>query len=182
MRATEREAQRVETLLARDPDVARFVTYVGNGSPRFFLSLEQQLFRANFAQIVVLDQGLSTARARAREAAPSARRAISPACAAGVIRVPLGPPVNYPIQFRVLGEDPAAAEADRRPGGSRRVRAQPATVDVNVDWGDKVLAMRVRRRPGQRARARRDLAGRLRARSRRGQRRAPSASTARPTA
>jgi multidrug efflux pump len=56
--------------------------------------------------------------------------------------VPLGPPVNYPIQFRVLGEDPAQlkAIADRV---AERVRAHPATVDVNADWGDKVLAMKV---------------------------------------
>jgi multidrug efflux pump len=50
MQATEKEAKRLEAVLAKDPDVASFVTYVGNGSPRYFLSLDQQLFRPNFAQ------------------------------------------------------------------------------------------------------------------------------------
>jgi multidrug efflux pump subunit AcrB len=59
-----------------------------------------------------------------------------------VNRVPLGPPVNYPVQFRVSGEDPAVLKriADRV---ADQVRANPSTVDVNVDWGDKVLALQV---------------------------------------
>ena len=52
--ASGREAARMEARLSADPDVASFVTYVGNGSPRFFLSLDQQLFRSNFAQLIVL--------------------------------------------------------------------------------------------------------------------------------
>ena len=141
IRATEREAARIETLLAGSKDVASYVTYVGNGSPRFFLSLDQQLFRTNFAQTIVLTTDVA---ARERVVA-QLRKVIAddfPGLRGRVNRVPLGPPVNYPVQFRISGEDPAELKriADRVAG---KVRANPSTVDVNIDWGDKALALRV---------------------------------------
>ena len=141
IRATEREAARIETLLAGSKDVASYVTYVVNGSPRFFLSLDQQLFRTNFAQTIVLTTDVA---ARERVVA-QLRKVIAddfPGLRGRVNRVPLGPPVNYPVQFRISGEDPAELKriADRVAG---KVRANPSTVDVNIDWGDKVLALRV---------------------------------------
>ena len=141
VRASEREAARVEKLLGSDEDVASYVTYVGNGSPRFFLSLEQQLFRTNYAQLVVLTRDLE-ARERVVERLRTALAGDFPGVRGRVLRVPLGPPVNYPVQFRVTGENPAQlkAIADRV---AERVRANPSTLDVNTDWGDKVLALRV---------------------------------------
>jgi multidrug efflux pump len=59
-RATEAEAKRFETVLAQDADVSTFVGYVGNGSPRYYLSLDQQLFRPNFAQFVVLTKDVAS--------------------------------------------------------------------------------------------------------------------------
>jgi multidrug efflux pump len=141
IRATERETARVEKLLAGNPDVASYVTYIGNGSPRFFLSLDQQLFRTNFSQTIVLTKDVE---GRERTIA-LLRRALSddfPGVRGRVNRVPLGPPVNYPVQFRVSGPDPAELKriADLVSG---KVRANPSAVDTNVDWGDKVLALRV---------------------------------------
>ena len=141
VRATEREAQRVEALLERDRDVASYVSYVGNGSPRFFLSLEQHLYRANFAQLVVLTRDIP-GRERVVE---TLRRALAedfPGVRGRVLRVPLGPPVNYPVQFRVTGEDPARLKAIAEQV-AQKLRANAHTLDVNTDWGDKVLALRV---------------------------------------
>jgi len=141
VKAAEREAARLEAVLEKDEDVATYVTYVGNGSPRFFLSLEQHLFRTNFAQLVVLTRDIE-GRERVVERLRAALDNDFPGVRGRVIRVPLGPPVNYPVQFRVIGEDAAVlkAAADRI---AERVRANPHTLDVNVDWGDKVLAMQV---------------------------------------
>ena len=141
IRATEREAARVEKLLAGNKDVASYVTYVGNGSPRFFLSLDQQLFRTNFSQTVALTKDVE---GRERVIA-QLRQALAddfPGVRGRVNRVPLGPPVTYPVQFRVQGENPAELKriADRV---AEKVRANPSTVDVNIDWGDRVLALRV---------------------------------------
>jgi multidrug efflux pump len=141
VKASEQEAARVEALLANDPDVSTYVSYVGNGSPRFFLSLEQHLFRTNFAQVVVLTKSIPS-REKLVEKLRVALENDFPGVRGRVIRVPLGPPVNYPIQFRVVGEDPAVLKAFAE-RVAERVRANPATLDVNVDWGDKVLAMQV---------------------------------------
>ena len=139
--ASERETERMEKILAGNPDVASYVSYVGNGSPRFFLSLDQQLFRTNFSQTIVLTKDVA-ARERTIAALRKTLAEEFPGVRGRVSRVPLGPPVNYPVQFRVSGENPAELKriADRV---ADKVRANPSTVDVNVDWGDKVLAMRI---------------------------------------
>jgi multidrug efflux pump len=139
--ATEREAARLEALLARDADVATYVTYVGNGSPRFFLSLDQQLFRTNFSQTVVLARDLA-ARERVVERLRAAMDEDFPGIRGRVSRVPLGPPVNFPVQFRVSGADGAQLKAIAE-RVAERVRANPHTHDVNFDWGERVLALHV---------------------------------------
>ena len=141
IRATEREARRVEALLAKDQDVASYVTYVGNGSPRFFLSLEQHLFRSNFANLIVMTKDVP-ARERVIVALRKAFQDDFPGVRGRVNRVPLGPPVNYPVQFRVIGDDPAKLKAVAD-SVAAKVRANPHTVDTNVDWGDKVLSLRI---------------------------------------
>jgi len=141
IRASEREARRMENLLEGNPDVTSYVTYVGNGSPRFFLSLDQQLFRTNFAQTIVLTKDVAARErviARIREVLADG----FPGVRGRVSRVPLGPPVNYPVQFRVIGEDPAKLKQIAE-HVAERMRANPHTIDVNLDWGDRVLALRV---------------------------------------
>ncbi|MDH4190642.1 MAG: efflux RND transporter permease subunit [Betaproteobacteria bacterium] len=143
--ATEREAAKVEALLAQDAgiatDVTTFVSYVGSGSPRFFLSLDQQLYRTNFAQVVALTRDVA-ARERVAERLRTALEADFPGVRTRVVRVPLGPPVVYPVQFRVTGDDPQRlkAVAERV---AERVRAHPHTREVNLDWGERVLAMKI---------------------------------------
>jgi multidrug efflux pump len=141
IRAAEREAAKLERILAQDEDVSTYVSYVGNGSPRFFLSLEQHLLRPNFAQVVVLTRDIE-----ARERLVGKLRRAFETGFAGVrgrvLRVPLGPPVNYPVQFRVVGKDPQTLKGIAEQVAAK-VREHPETVDVNVDWGNKVLAMRV---------------------------------------
>jgi multidrug efflux pump len=141
IRASEREAARVESLLEGNPDVESYVTYVGNGSPRFFLSLDQQLFRTNFAQTIVLTRDVA-ARERVIRKLRQALAEEFPGVRGRVSRVPLGPPVNYPVQFRVIGADPATLK-DIAERVAERMRANPHTVDVNLNWGDRVLALRV---------------------------------------
>ncbi len=140
-RATEEQARRLEARLAQDPDIETFVGYVGNGSPRYYLSLDQQLFRTNFAQFVILTrdvQGRDRALARVRETL----HAEFPGVRARAFRTPLGPPVSYAVQFRVMGEDAATLKAIAAQVADR-IRADPATVDTHLDWGDRTPAVRV---------------------------------------
>jgi multidrug efflux pump len=141
LRASEREVARLEQLLAEDPDVATYVSYVGHGSPRFFLSLEQHLFRTNFAQAVVLTRSIA-ARERVLQRLRRALEQEFPGVRGRVVRVPLGPPVYYPVQFRVTGAEPGVLKKIAEIVADR-VREDAHTLDVNVDWGNKVPAMRV---------------------------------------
>jgi len=140
-RATEAQAKRLEQFLRDDPDVTSIVGYVGNGSPRYFLSLDQQLFRPNFAQFVLLardvaarDRALARIRALLDEQFPGVR--------ARVYRTPLGPPVAYPVQFRVSGPQPAELKsiAERV---AAVIDADPATIDTHADWGERSPAVRI---------------------------------------
>jgi multidrug efflux pump len=140
-RATEAQARRFEAILAKDADVSTFVSYVGNGSPRYYLSLDQQLFRPNFAQFVVLTRDVE-GRDRAL---PRLRRALEddfPGIRARAFRTPLGPPVAYPVQFRVLGADPQRLKAIGEQV-AEVVRADPYTLDVHSDWGERAPAVRI---------------------------------------
>jgi multidrug efflux pump len=141
LQATEAQAKRLEGMLAKDSDVATYVTYVGNGSPRFFLSLDQKLFRTNFAHTIVLTKDLP-GRERVIERLRQAMQAQFPGVRGRVERVPLGPPVSYPVQFRVVGTD-----IQKLKGIADQVadvmRTNPHTLDVNVDWGQRTPSLRV---------------------------------------
>ncbi len=139
--ASGREAARMEAKLTADPDIGSYVTYVGNGSPRFFLSLEQQLFRTNYAQFIVLTKDIP-GRERVVERVRKLLEADFPGIRGRINRVPLGPPVNYPIQFRVIGPDAPTLKPIAELV-AEKVRANPSTLDVNFDWGDRVLALKV---------------------------------------
>jgi len=139
--ASEAAAKQMERALAGNPDVVNIATYLGGGSPRFYLPLDQQLQAANFAQLVVL-----TADLEARERVIARIRTELGANAAGVRgrvdRLNSGPPVGWPVQFRVRGDDPAVvrkfAEAVKD-----QVRAHPATFDVHDDWREAVSTVRI---------------------------------------
>jgi len=139
--ATEKEAKRLEAAIAGDEDVASWVTYVGNGSPRYFLSLDQQLFRSNFAQTVILSKDLE-----GRERIVARLRTLLteqfPGVRARANRVALGPPVSYPVQFRVVGTDiPQIKEVANEV--AEAMRASKHTMDVNQEWGARSPMLRV---------------------------------------
>ncbi|MBP8215384.1 MAG: efflux RND transporter permease subunit [Propionivibrio sp.] len=150
--ATEAQAKKVEQLLLNEPDMSKsvndFVSYIGNGSPRFYLPLDQQLFNDNFAQFVVVTHGIE-----AREDLKKRLEAHFSAANADwhdglartrirVLRLENGPPVGYPVQFRVSGEDIGEL---RRAAESVAavVRANPHTRDVNFDWNEMSKAIRL---------------------------------------
>ncbi len=140
-RATDEQARRLEAVLARDPDVRTFVGYVGNGSPRYYLSLDQQLFRSNYAQFVLLTDDVA-ARDRALARLRRTLHDDFPGVRARAFRTPLGPPVSYAVQFRVMGDDAARLKAIAAEV-AERVRADPATLDTHLDWGERSPAVRV---------------------------------------
>jgi multidrug efflux pump subunit AcrB len=144
LKATEREVRRVEALLDKDDNIASWSSYIGNGAPRFFLSLDQQLFADNFGQMVIVTKGL-----KEREAVKDQLEAAFDAADGSwshlrlrVVRLENGPPVGYPVQFRVLGEDLVALR-DNAESISNLMRAHPNLRNVNFDWNDRVKSVRV---------------------------------------
>ena len=104
--ATDAAAKEAEALLAGDPDIDTYTTYIGQGSPRFWLGLNPVLPNANFAEIVIVTKDLEAReRVKARLEEAIADGAV-PASRSRVDRFVFGPPVGFPVQFRVTGPDP----------------------------------------------------------------------------
>jgi multidrug efflux pump len=144
LKATEREVKRVEALIDKDPGIESWSSYIGNGAPRFFLSLDQQLFADNFGQMVIVTKGLKEREEvkNKLEAAFDAADGSWSHLRLRVVRLENGPPVGYPVQFRILGEDLAALR-DGAESISTVMRAHPNLRNVNFDWNDRVKSVRV---------------------------------------
>jgi multidrug efflux pump subunit AcrB len=139
--ATEREAKKVEQLLLADPEMKKsvkyFSTYIGNGSPRFYLALDQQLFNDNFAEFVVVTNDLAARedlkrRLEQRFAAATGEFSNT---RARVLRLENGPPVGFPVQFRVSGENLTDLRRVAEEVATV-MRANPHVKDVNFDWNE----------------------------------------------
>jgi multidrug efflux pump len=142
LRSTQVQAERLEKLLAKREGVDNYVAYVGNGSPRFYLPLDQQLPQANFAQFVVLTKDIK-ARESMREWLIKEVGPQFPQLQFRVTRLENGPPVGYPIQFRIAGEhiDRAQALAHQV---AEQVRANPNVTNVNLDWDEPSKVVRLK--------------------------------------
>ena len=144
LKATEHEVKRVEALIKGDAQIEASSSYIGNGAPRFFLSLDQQLFNDNFGQLVIVTKGLQEREAikTKLEAAFANPDGSWSHLRLRVVRLENGPPVGYPVQFRVLGED--LVELRRSAEEVAAVmRAHPELRDVNFDWNDKIKSLKV---------------------------------------
>jgi multidrug efflux pump len=140
--ATDATAKRAEALLAGDPDILTATTYVGQGSPRFWLGLNPVLPNPNFAQIVIVTKDLlARERVKAKLEQLIAEGAL-PAARARVDQFVFGPPVGFPVQFRVVGPDPLTL---RRIAEQVRgvMAADPKIVDPHLNWTEQVKSIRL---------------------------------------
>ncbi len=139
--ATLAEAQKLEAILAKEEGIDNYVSWIGSGSPRFYLPLDQQLANLNFAQFVILTRGVQEREAlRARlirlfDADFTQLRA-------NITRLENGPPVGFPVQFRVSGEDIPTVRrlADQV---AAVMRANPHVSNVQFDWEEKPKVVRL---------------------------------------
>jgi multidrug efflux pump len=142
LKATAAQAKKLEAMLQKQEGVESYVAYVGTGSPRFYLPLDQQLPAANFAQFVLLTHDIESREAVRKwlieEAAPA-----FPELQVRVTRLENGPPVGYPVQFRVSGEHIDRVQALARQVADK-VRANPHVTNVNLDWSEPSKVVRLR--------------------------------------
>jgi multidrug efflux pump subunit AcrB len=139
---TNATAKKAERLLTGDPDIVTYTSYVGQGAPRFWLGLNPVLPNANFAQVVIVTKDLKAReRVKARLERALADGVLSEA-RTRVDRFNFGPPVGYPVQFRVIGPDPLKVReiAD----DVRKVMAENRRlIDPHLDWGEQAKSIKL---------------------------------------
>jgi multidrug efflux pump len=143
--ATEAQVRKLERALMTEPqlkdNIDNFVSYVGSGSPRFYLPFDQQLVNANFGQFIV-----NTKDNEAREVVRKRLRQLFdedfPELRGRVNRLENGPPVGFPVQFRVIGEDKAVIRGIANEV-ARVMRDNPWTHEVNFDWDEPSKVIRL---------------------------------------
>lgn len=139
--ATEAQAKKFEAFINQQPGVESVTSYVGTGSPRFYLPLDQIFPQSNVAQIVVLPKDLE-ARTELREKIIHEFKVNFPEVRGRVKFLPTGPPVPYPVQFRVSGTEPTKVReiADQV---KDIMRANNNTLGVNDNWNESVKVLRL---------------------------------------
>jgi multidrug efflux pump subunit AcrB len=139
--STTEQVKRMEKVLSKDEDVRFFTAYTGAGAPRFYLSLNPELPNPGYAQFIVMTRDLE-ARERVRSRLMAAADKTFPDTWVRVTRLELGPPVGFPVQFRVVGPDTQVVRSIAR-DVERVVAASPQVRDVQLDWNDPVRTLRV---------------------------------------
>ena len=139
--ASQREVEALEAQLRDDPNVVAVTSYVGNGSPRFYLPLDVQTPNLNLGELMVMTRG-GEARERVLGKIQQLFDTGFPLVRGRVNRLENGPPVGYPLQFRVFGQDnqKVRAVADEV---AAILRADPHVRRVNQDWGERLKRVRV---------------------------------------
>ncbi len=133
--------RRLEQRLMAQDGVQSVSAWVGSGVPRFYLPLDQIFPQSNVSQLIVLPKDLRT-RETLRRQLPAVLAEAFPEARTRVKLLPNGPPVPYPVQFRVVGPDPSTLR-----GLADQVKAQmrqsPNTLGVNDNWNESVKVLRL---------------------------------------
>jgi multidrug efflux pump len=132
--ATLREAQRFESALGKRPEIDHFVDFVGAGAPRFYLPLDQQLAAPNFAQFVVTAKSVNDREKLAKVLTEVLRTDYS-TVRTRISRLENGPPIGFPVQFRVSGPEIATVR-QLSEEVAKVMRANADTVNVQFDWDE----------------------------------------------
>ena len=134
-------ARRFEARMAKEPLVGSIATWVGSGVPRFYLPLDQILPNTNVSQAIIQPRTPAD-RETLRHKLPQILAQEFSEVRGRVKLLPNGPPVPYPVQFRIAGDDPAQLRiyADR---AKEQMRANPNMVGVNDDWNESIKVLRL---------------------------------------
>ncbi|MGO9431907.1 efflux RND transporter permease subunit [Rhodoblastus sp.] len=140
--ATDKAAEKLDALLANNPDVASWSSYVGRGAIRFYLPLNVQLNNDFFAQAVVVAKDVA-ARNRLHALLENKLAEDLPSVVARISPLELGPPVGWPVQYRVSGPEidqvrSIALRLGQAMGADGQLRR------VNYDWMEPARKVRVR--------------------------------------
>ena len=139
--ANELSTKRVEARLLKQEGVTTVTTWIGSGVPRFYLPLDQVFPQTNVSQLIVLPKDLKV-RESLRIKLPALLAQEFPEVRGRVKLLPNGPPVPYPVQFRVVGSDPLVLR-ERADEVKAIFRASANTRGVNDNWNESVKILRL---------------------------------------
>ncbi|MDA9518987.1 ACR family transporter [Bradyrhizobium sp. CCBAU 11434] len=140
--ASEAAAKRLDAALAGDPDVHHWSTNVGRGAIRFYLPLNAELPNDFFTQAVVVAKDVA-ARERLHVKLERLLAEEFPAAVASVSPLGLGPPVGWPLQYRVSGPDVEQVREFALKVG-QILASDPRTKSINFDWMEPARELRIR--------------------------------------
>ncbi|WP_290646133.1 efflux RND transporter permease subunit [Aquabacterium sp.] len=139
--ATEAAARRFESRMMKEPGVKTVSSWIGSGLPRFYLPMDQIFPQSNVSQIVVLPEDASM-REKLRHKLPAILATEFPEVRARVKLLPNGPPVPYPVQFRIVGEDVTALRHWAEEAKDL-MRANADMRGVNDNWNESIKSIRL---------------------------------------
>jgi multidrug efflux pump len=141
IQGTDAVARRFEERMAREPGIRSVTAWIGSGVPRFYLPLDQIFPQANVSQFILLPNDLAE-RERLRKKLPEVLAAEFPEVRGRIKLLPNGPPVPYPVQFRVVGDEPAQVRlwADQ---AKHVLQGHPAMIGVNDNWNERVKTLKL---------------------------------------
>ena len=132
--ATLRATQRFEAVLNKRPEIDHFIDFVGAGAPRFYLPLDQQLAAPNFAQFVVTAKSIKD-REKLAGVLADVLHSDYPTIRTRISRLENGPPIGFPVQFRVTGPEIGTVKHWAEEV-AKVTRANPDTTNVQLDWDE----------------------------------------------
>lgn len=134
-------AKRFEARMLKEPGVSAVSIWVGSGVPRFYLPLDQVFPQTNVSQAILLPKTIGE-RESLRKRLPELLAKEFPEARARVKLLPNGPPVPYPVQFRIAGDD--AREVRRWADAAKEIlRANPNMRGVNDNWNESIKALKL---------------------------------------
>ncbi|MBU0543703.1 MAG: efflux RND transporter permease subunit [Gammaproteobacteria bacterium] len=138
---TEKQAIKLEQWLAKQPEVQGYASFVGDGAPRFYLSLDQKFVQSNLAELIVIPKTFED-REILRGKLKAHLEGNFPDIRPRITLLPNGPPVTYPVQFVVQGPDPRVVRvvADKV---KEAVAASEYTRGTHDNWNENIKVMKV---------------------------------------
>jgi multidrug efflux pump len=138
---TEKQAIKLEQWLARQPEVQGYASFVGDGAPRFYLSLDQKFVQSNLAELIVIPKTFED-REILRGKLKAHLEGNFPDIRPRITLLPNGPPVTYPVQFVVQGPDPRVVRvvADKV---KEAVASSEYTRGTHDNWNENIKVMKV---------------------------------------
>lgn len=140
--ATDRSVKNIEKTIMAEPEAGAVTSYIGQGMPRFILSLNSELPNPAYAQIVVATESPAARDALKRKLRDIIAKGAFPEARVRVKQFVFGPPVTFPVLFRVMGPD--ENELRRIARETRAIMAEnPNMRDVHLDWGERTQSLRL---------------------------------------